>query len=86
MSEREKLIEAMVEAYNAEFNQTNIAFKRPMRAALSATEALGYRLVATEGPEFEEAVERAIEAYDPRKPGAMARSLRAALETGERDG
>lgn len=38
---REALIEAMVAAYNAEFNETNRAFKRPMRAALNAAFASG---------------------------------------------
>ena len=41
--EREAAVAAMLAAYDAEFNHTNNAFKRPMRAALTALLAAGWR-------------------------------------------
>lgn len=41
--EREAAVTAMLAAYDAEFNHTNNAFKRPMRAALAALLAAGRR-------------------------------------------
>ena len=40
--EREAAVAAMLAAYNAEFNHTNNAFRRPMRAALDALLAAGW--------------------------------------------
>lgn len=41
--QREAAVDAMVQAYDAEFNHTNNAFRRPMRAALTALLAAGWR-------------------------------------------
>lgn len=43
----DETVDAMIAAYNAEFNHTNNAFKRPMRAALNELLARGWRRQST---------------------------------------
>ena len=73
---RAEAVDAMIRAYNAEFNHTNNAFRRPMRAALDALLAAGW----TPPEHIADAISAAEERG--RREGIEAAELRAAFEAG----